>query len=72
MKFKARSSHNASPRWLNDNEDGRYVFEFGGNLTPRHKILSKMGKGTFGQVLECWDRKSKDRVAIKIVCGLQK
>jgi len=31
-----------------------------------------MGEGTFGQVLECWDRKSKDLVAIKIVRGLQK
>lgn len=28
--------------------------------------------GTFGQVLECWDQKSKDFVAIKIVRGLQK
>ena len=48
------------------------MFEFGENLTPRYKILSKIGKGTFGQVLECWDRKSKDLVAIKIVRGLQK
>lgn len=31
-----------------------------------------MFTGTFGQVLECWDRKSKDLVAIKIVRGLQK
>nr|ADE77013.1 unknown [Picea sitchensis] len=31
-----------------------------------------MGEGAFGQVLECWDRKSKDFVAIKIVRGVQK
>jgi len=35
MKFKARSSRNASPRWRNDDKDGHYVFELGENLTPR-------------------------------------
>ncbi|XP_020701314.1 serine/threonine-protein kinase AFC2 isoform X2 [Dendrobium catenatum] len=36
------------------------------------KIYSKMGEGTFGQVLECWDRESKEMVAIKIVRGIKK
>ncbi|KAL4555355.1 hypothetical protein LXL04_037973 [Taraxacum kok-saghyz] len=31
------------------------------------RILSKMGEGTFGQVLECLDNEKKDPVAIKIV-----
>lgn len=28
--------------------------------------------GTFGQVLECWDREKKEMVAIKIVRGVKK
>lgn len=28
--------------------------------------------GTFGQVLECWDREKKEMVAIKIVRGIKK
>lgn len=36
------------------------------------KIQSKMGEGTFGQVLECWDRERKEMVAIKIVRGIKK
>ncbi len=32
------------------------------------KILSKMGEGTFGRVLECWDRKNKNYCAIKVGC----
>ncbi len=36
------------------------------------KIHSKMGEGTFGQVLECWDREKKEMVAIKIVRGIKK
>ncbi|XP_010663081.1 serine/threonine-protein kinase AFC2 isoform X2 [Vitis vinifera] len=36
------------------------------------KINSKMGEGTFGQVLECWDRERKEMVAVKIVRGIKK
>lgn len=31
-----------------------------------------MGEGTFGQVLECWDREKKEMVAIKVVRGIKK
>ncbi|GLJ32600.1 hypothetical protein SUGI_0655850 [Cryptomeria japonica] len=61
-----------SPPWRNDDKEGHYQFALGDNLTSRYKILSKMGEGTFGQVLECWDRKSMDHVAIKVTRGLQK
>jgi dual-specificity kinase len=30
------------------------------------------GTGTFGRVLECWDRKNKEYVAIKIVRNVKK
>ncbi|KAG6510163.1 hypothetical protein ZIOFF_028172 [Zingiber officinale] len=36
------------------------------------KIHSKMGEGTFGQVLECWDRERNEMVAIKIVRSIRK
>ncbi|XP_074557393.1 serine/threonine-protein kinase AFC2-like [Curcuma longa] len=56
-----------SPPWRGDDQDGHYKFELGENLTSRYKILSKMGEGAFGQVLECWDQEIKEMVAIKIV-----
>lgn len=31
-----------------------------------------MYAGTFGQVLECWDREKKEMVAIKIIRGIKK
>ncbi|OIW17755.1 hypothetical protein TanjilG_06440 [Lupinus angustifolius] len=37
-----------------------------------YKINCKIGEGTFGQVLECWDRQRKEMVAIKIVRALKK
>ena len=68
------------PRWYNrpspplrpDDEDGHYVFELGENLSPRYKILNKLGEGTFGRVLECVDREDRRRVAIKIIRNVPK
>ncbi|XP_042482117.1 serine/threonine-protein kinase AFC3 [Macadamia integrifolia] len=62
----------ASPPWRDDDREGHYVFNFGENLTPRYKILSKMGEGTFGRVLECWDRQTREYVAIKVVRSISK
>ncbi|KVI06276.1 Protein kinase, catalytic domain-containing protein [Cynara cardunculus var. scolymus] len=61
-----------SPPWRQDDKDGHYVFAVGDNLTSRYKIHGKMGEGTFGQVLECWDKERKEMVAIKIVRGIKK
>ncbi|CAH8275469.1 unnamed protein product [Arabidopsis lyrata] len=65
-------ARNGSPPWREDDKDGHYMFELGDDLTPRYKIYSKMGEGTFGQVLECWDRERKEMVAVKIVRGVKK
>ncbi|OAY72322.1 Serine/threonine-protein kinase AFC3 [Ananas comosus] len=62
----------ASPPWRDDDREGHYVFDLGENLTPRYKILSKIGEGTFGRVLECWDRETRDYVAIKVVRSIRK
>ncbi|XAR64475.1 Dual-specificity kinase [Bertholletia excelsa] len=61
-----------SPPWRGDDKDGHYMFELGENLTQRYKILRKIGEGTFGQVLECWDREAKEMVAIKVVRSIKK
>ncbi|CAN6447473.1 unnamed protein product [Victoria cruziana] len=65
-------ARNGSPPWRDDDKDGHYMFALGENLTSRYRIHSKMGEGTFGQVLECWDRETKEMVAIKIVRGIKK
>ncbi|KAL5558787.1 hypothetical protein UlMin_034998 [Ulmus minor] len=62
----------ASPPKRDDDREGHYVFNLGENLTPRYKILSKMGEGTFGRVLECWDRQTREYVAIKVIRSIKK
>ncbi|MFS7990050.1 putative dual-specificity kinase CMGC-CLK family [Helianthus anomalus] len=64
--------HNGSPPWRPDDKEGHYVFAVGENITPRYRILSKMGEGTFGQVLECLDNEKKEPVAIKVVRSINK
>ncbi|KAF8088163.1 hypothetical protein N665_0550s0022 [Sinapis alba] len=61
-----------SPPLREDDRDGHYNFSLRENLTSRYKILSKMGEGTFGRVLECWDRETKEYVAIKIIRSIKK
>uniref|UniRef100_A0A0C9RVL8 dual-specificity kinase n=1 Tax=Wollemia nobilis TaxID=56998 RepID=A0A0C9RVL8_9CONI len=72
LPHKTCSTRNESPPWRDDDKDGHYMFALGENLTHRYKIVRKMGEGTFGQVLECWDRESREFVAIKIVRGIEK
>ncbi|KAJ6803043.1 serine/threonine-protein kinase AFC3 isoform X1 [Iris pallida] len=68
----APARRGASPPLREDDRDGHYVFNLGENLTPRYKILDKIGEGTFGRVLECWDREAREHVAIKIVRSIRK
>ncbi|XP_022732591.1 serine/threonine-protein kinase AFC3-like isoform X2 [Durio zibethinus] len=66
------TARRSSPPKRDDDHEGHYVFNLGENLTPRYKILSKMGEGTFGRVLECWDRQTREYVAIKVVRSIRK
>eukprot|EP00877_Chromochloris_zofingiensis_P013582 jgi/Chrzof1/8478/Cz03g12050.t1 len=61
-----------SPPLRGDDKEGHYVYELGENISSRYKILSKFGEGTFGRVLECWDRKTNEYVAVKIVKNVEK
>ncbi|KAL8110010.1 serine/threonine-protein kinase AFC3 isoform X2 [Apium graveolens] len=65
-------NRNGSSRKRTDDREGHFEFSLGDNLTPRYKILSKMGEGTFGRVLECWDRQTREYVAIKVVRSIHK
>lgn len=61
-----------SPPPRPDDAAGYYTYVCGENLTPRYKILSKLGEGTFGMVLECWDRVTRSYVAVKVIRNIDK
>ncbi|KAF9931495.1 Dual specificity protein kinase clk3 [Linnemannia zychae] len=58
------------PPW--DDKEGHYVVTPDDDFTPRYKIIRLLGQGTFGKVVECYDRESGNFCAIKIIRAVQK
>ena len=51
---------------FNDRE-GYYSFKKGYHLNYRYEIIGLLGKGTFGEAVQCYDHKNKEVVCIKII-----
>ncbi|OAX43805.1 hypothetical protein K503DRAFT_707752 [Rhizopogon vinicolor AM-OR11-026] len=50
-----------------DDERGDYLVVNGDHLAFRYEIMDTLGKGSFGQVLNCRDHQTGESVAIKII-----
>ncbi|ORY90604.1 kinase-like domain-containing protein [Lobosporangium transversale] len=55
-----------------DDKEGHYIVVPNEDLTPRYKIIRLLGQGTFGKVVECFDRETGKHCAIKIIRAVQK
>lgn len=55
-----------------DDDQGHFIVNQGDYVTSRYKILRLLGQGTFGKVVECYDKKLRKYVAIKIIRAVQK
>ncbi|KAF9330379.1 dual specificity protein kinase kns1 [Podila minutissima] len=55
-----------------DDKEGHYIVVPNQDLIPRYKILRLLGQGTFGKVVECFDRETGQHCAIKIIRAVQK
>ena len=51
---------------FNDRE-GDYLFEKGYHLNYRYEVINLLGKGSFGEAVQCYDHKNKEIVCIKII-----
>ncbi|GJJ74347.1 dual-specificity kinase [Entomortierella parvispora] len=58
------------PHW--DDKEGHYIVTPGQEFTSRYEIIRLLGQGTFGKVVECMDRDTGRRCAIKIIRAIQK
>lgn len=63
---KIKTSYNLPNNGF-DNEQGDYIPVVADHLAFRYEVLQVIGKGSFGQVLKCYDHKEKECVAIKII-----
>ncbi|TPX70368.1 hypothetical protein SpCBS45565_g01845 [Spizellomyces sp. 'palustris'] len=50
-----------------DDSRGDYYLTKHDHVGYRYEILSLLGKGSFGQVVKCYDHKTKSNVALKII-----
>jgi dual specificity tyrosine-phosphorylation-regulated kinase 2/3/4 len=50
-----------------DDENGAYKKVNKDHIAYRYEILETLGKGSFGQVLKCFDHKKKEYVAVKVI-----
>ncbi|PKI83788.1 Kns1p [Malassezia vespertilionis] len=55
-----------------DDKDGHFIVREGDTITSRYVIRGLLGQGTFGKVVNCYDRKLQRCVAIKVIRAVQK
>lgn len=60
-------SHSTAPNHGYDDERGDYLTVLRDHIAYRHEILGTLGKGSFGQVVQCLDHKTGLTQAVKII-----
>lgn len=50
-----------------DDDRGDYNIVLHDHMAYRYEVLSMLGKGSFGQVVKCYDFKNHEYVALKII-----
>nr|EAL24255.1 similar to Dual specificity protein kinase CLK2 (CDC like kinase 2) [Homo sapiens] len=58
---------------VEDDTEGHLIYHVGDWLQERYEIVSTLGKGTFGRVVQCVDHRRRGaRVALKIIKNVEK
>ncbi|KAL5117959.1 serine threonine protein kinase CMGC group [Pleosporales sp. CAS-2024a] len=55
-----------------DDEDGHYIVVPEADLTERYQIEKLLGQGTFGKVVQAFDRRNNSKCAIKVIRSVPK
>ncbi|XP_048342395.1 dual specificity protein kinase CLK1 isoform X1 [Sphaerodactylus townsendi] len=68
QRSHTRSHRRKRSRSVEDDEEGHLICQSGDVLSARYEIVTTLGEGAFGKVVECIDHKMGNRhVAVKIV-----
>jgi hypothetical protein len=66
LGLEAEKMHAATVKEYDD-ENGAYIKVNKDHIAYRYEVIETLGKGSFGQVLKCFDHKKKEYVALKII-----
>ncbi|KAF2749445.1 kinase-like protein [Sporormia fimetaria CBS 119925] len=69
---KVEKDHSSTKDQQVDDEDGHYIVNVDADLTERYTILKLLGQGTFGKVVEAYDKRKGTKCAIKIIRSVPK
>ena len=61
-----------SDNWGFDDDKSYYRFKPNDQIAFRFQIIKKLGRGSFGQVVQCYDHLEKEEVALKVIRNKQK
>eukprot|EP00294_Goniomonas_avonlea_P015907 CAMPEP_0114552250 /NCGR_PEP_ID=MMETSP0114-20121206/7027_1 /TAXON_ID=31324 /ORGANISM="Goniomonas sp, Strain m" /LENGTH=575 /DNA_ID=CAMNT_0001737119 /DNA_START=284 /DNA_END=2011 /DNA_ORIENTATION=- len=64
---KTRPTADATNNYGYDDERGDYTIVFHDHLSYRYEILGILGKGSFGVVAKCYDWKTNQLIALKVI-----
>ncbi|GAA5884460.1 hypothetical protein JCM6882_005260 [Rhodosporidiobolus microsporus] len=64
---KPATKENPTNNFGYDDDRGDYLLVMHDHIQFRYEVIGVLGKGSFGQVLECRDHKTGDMVAVKII-----
>lgn len=67
-----RGSEDQDPNFGFDDSKGNYRITTGDHIAFRYEITGFLGKGSFGIAVECFDHKTKEKIAIKIIKNKKK
>ncbi|KAI8992500.1 hypothetical protein BDB01DRAFT_847869 [Pilobolus umbonatus] len=66
-KKRQGTPDNAALNYGYDDERGDYQSVISDHLGYRYEIIEELGRGSFGQVVKCYDHKTASTVAIKLI-----
>lgn len=66
-KRKVQGVSNTKPNRGYDDERGDYIVQLRDHIAYRYEIMEILGKGSFGQVLRCYDYQTERYVAMKLI-----
>jgi dual specificity tyrosine-phosphorylation-regulated kinase 2/3/4 len=55
-----------------DNDQADFLYEAKDSIAYRYEIQKKLGRGAFGVVLKCFDHKTKEYCAVKVLKNWKK
>ncbi|XP_022703823.1 uncharacterized protein LOC111268875 isoform X2 [Varroa jacobsoni] len=70
--YAGRTQNEARRQSVHDDADGHLIYKIGDVINERYVIISTLGEGTFGKVVEVLDEETDQKLALKVIKNVDK